>query len=80
MYRAMKMYPILKQALHHEGVWESSVVASGILNLGTRWRSVVNLTPRPCSGQNNILILNTSKRIIKYFIAEFLKLVLKQIQ
>jgi len=30
----------------HEDLWENGGIAPRILNLGTRWRSVVNLTTR----------------------------------
>jgi hypothetical protein len=37
-YHAMRMYPMLNQALRHEDVLVSGGIAPRILNLGTRWR------------------------------------------
>jgi hypothetical protein len=35
------------EALLHEDVWGSGGIASNILELGIRWRWVINFTPRP---------------------------------
>jgi len=43
----MKTYPFLQEAPRREHVLGSEGVAPRIPNLGTRWRSVVSLTPRP---------------------------------
>jgi len=41
----MKPYPLLSQASHHEHVWGSGDISPHILNLSTRWRQKVSITP-----------------------------------
>jgi hypothetical protein len=42
---------VLNKAPRHEDVLESRGIAPRILDLGTRWRFVVSLTPRPLYSQ-----------------------------
>jgi hypothetical protein len=46
-YYLLKVVPVLIQEPCHEDVWGSGVIVPRILNHGTRWRLVVNFTPRP---------------------------------
>jgi len=43
----MKPCPLLNQSPRHEETWRSGGMAPHILNLGTRWKQVVSLTPPP---------------------------------
>jgi len=43
----MKMYPVLDEARHPEDLWRSGGIVPRILNLGSRWSSMVRFTSRP---------------------------------
>jgi hypothetical protein len=47
----LNAYPSLSQWSHHEDILGEWGIAPRILNLGTRWRWVVSLTPRPLYSQ-----------------------------
>jgi hypothetical protein len=52
-YHAMKTYPVLNQAPHHEHLLERESIAPRLPTLGTRREKVVRFTPRPLYHREN---------------------------
>jgi len=49
----MKVYSVLNRRIRHEDVLESGGLAPHVLNLGARWKSVVNFTNHPLYTRGN---------------------------
>jgi len=59
----MQLVPVLNQAPRHEDVLEVGGIAPRILDFGTKWRLVINFTPRPLYLQGKSLLYPLDRRL-----------------